>query len=399
MSISAVPGLATVFSSEKFYVNAKVSYQAHATTIYSVDQAIEILDYIGAKVDSEDILPFALTLVEVGELINIAEDNGEFAAGEALAACLENLEGFNALLCVSRKVDGCYVSDIVQPLKLKTIRDCAIAAVTLLFTHLVSPPEISKTARGRINIDFDLTGSIPPPVPATTVPIASKLKKNNNGGGGGGKPSAPLPITLRAELPQDDKDRLDKIHADLLTTLAKGRDDLANERGQLKQLTKLLEENLPHFTKGNVTTKFKDIEVFHPLLNEPTNKLANKIVAKLQVKHVSALISFLSLVQSKFKSKINSNAMLKPLKRGERDPTRPTTPTVHVEPAKVVVREAPVRTVLKSTPYDPSRALEEFLLEEERTQKIEEEAVASAAAGGKHIKLKKGRHALPDYPT
>lgn len=36
----------------------------YASTIYSVNQVIEILDYIGQKSKSDDILPFAVRLVE-----------------------------------------------------------------------------------------------------------------------------------------------------------------------------------------------------------------------------------------------------------------------------------------------------------------------------------------------
>ena len=38
----------------------KVVYTGHASSIYSVDNAVEILDFISEKTDSEDVLPFAL---------------------------------------------------------------------------------------------------------------------------------------------------------------------------------------------------------------------------------------------------------------------------------------------------------------------------------------------------
>ena len=125
-----------VFSSPEVRLNARVSFTGHATTVYSVEQAIEVLDWIGARVDSEDCLPFAVTLVENGELISMSEDNGEFASGELLSESLNGLDGFNALVCVSRKVSGMYPSDMVQAQKLRCIRAAAVKALELLYDHL-----------------------------------------------------------------------------------------------------------------------------------------------------------------------------------------------------------------------------------------------------------------------
>jgi hypothetical protein len=86
--------------------NRKVIYTGHASTIYSVDNAVQILDYIGQKTKSEDVLPFALRLVEGDDLIEIAEDNNEFACGELLAQILDRYEGYNMIVCVSRQVEG-----------------------------------------------------------------------------------------------------------------------------------------------------------------------------------------------------------------------------------------------------------------------------------------------------
>ena len=53
-----------VFSSKPGHVDVgrNVSYTAHATTVYSTDQAIELLDIIGRETDSDDVLPFAMNL-------------------------------------------------------------------------------------------------------------------------------------------------------------------------------------------------------------------------------------------------------------------------------------------------------------------------------------------------
>ena len=133
----------------------RVSYTGHCTTVYSVEQAIELLDEIGAKADSEDCLPFAVTLVEDGELISIAEDNGEFGAGELLADALNGLDGFNSLVCVSRKVSGCYVSEMVQPQKLRVIREAAVGALDGLYKHLrpAGPTEYDAQARSEVRAE------------------------------------------------------------------------------------------------------------------------------------------------------------------------------------------------------------------------------------------------------
>lgn len=41
-------------------------------------------------------------------------DNGEFACGDILKNCLTKVEGFNVLVCVSRTVDGMFVTDMVS---------------------------------------------------------------------------------------------------------------------------------------------------------------------------------------------------------------------------------------------------------------------------------------------
>lgn len=116
----------------------KVIYTGHASTIYSVDSACRILDQIGQRTGSEDILPFALKLVEGDDCIEIAEDNNEFACGEALARCLDKYEGYNIMVCVSRHVEGCYVSDMIQQYKIQAVKEAATSALELLFGELKS---------------------------------------------------------------------------------------------------------------------------------------------------------------------------------------------------------------------------------------------------------------------
>lgn len=138
-SLASMPsrtGLPPFFYSSPVFVNSKVSFTGVSTTVFSVEQAIDVLDAIGAQEDSEDCLPFAVTLVENGELISIAEDNGEFGAGELLSDSLNCLDGFNAVVCCTRKVSGCYVSEIVQPQKLRCIREAAVKSLEALYEHL-----------------------------------------------------------------------------------------------------------------------------------------------------------------------------------------------------------------------------------------------------------------------
>ena len=114
----------------------KVIYTGHASTIYSVDNAVSILDQVGQRTRSEDVLPFALRLVVGDDLIEIAEDNNEFSCGNALSKCLEKFEGLNVMVCVSRHVEGCFVSDMIQHLKIRAVREAAQNALDLLYNEL-----------------------------------------------------------------------------------------------------------------------------------------------------------------------------------------------------------------------------------------------------------------------
>jgi hypothetical protein len=124
------------------HVRKKLSYTGHASTTYSVDQAISIIDWIGKTYESDECLPFAVSLSEAGELICIAEDNGEFASGEILSNCLKKIEGYNILVCVTRQVKGFFVTDMVQNEKHKAIKDAALKALELLLKSLKQNEEI-----------------------------------------------------------------------------------------------------------------------------------------------------------------------------------------------------------------------------------------------------------------
>lgn len=96
-----------------------------------------MLDFIGQSKDSEDCLPFAVHLVEAGETIQIAEDNGEIACGGILMDCLASkLEDYNVLLCVTRKIRDSFVHDMYQLQKPQLVKKAGISAVDVLYKQL-----------------------------------------------------------------------------------------------------------------------------------------------------------------------------------------------------------------------------------------------------------------------
>lgn len=150
-----------IVSGPPVYLRKKVSYQGHAICIYSVEQVTSIVDYIGRHVDSDDALPFAVRLVENGELIVMSDDNGEFATGEILSRSLKKIEGYNVMVCVSRNVKGSYVTDILQPQKLHAIKDAADKVINLLQIHLLGEQYLAEE-RKRIEVEEAERAKLPP---------------------------------------------------------------------------------------------------------------------------------------------------------------------------------------------------------------------------------------------
>jgi hypothetical protein len=128
-----------IVSGEPVFIRKQMCYTGHASTTYSVEQAVAIIDWIGQSTNSEDFLPYAITLVEGGEAISIAEDNGEFTCGEIVGTCLKKIEGLNILVCVSRKTTGCFVADMLQSQKPRAVRDAATNALKALIRELKNP--------------------------------------------------------------------------------------------------------------------------------------------------------------------------------------------------------------------------------------------------------------------
>jgi len=143
----------------------KCEYTGHATTIYSVDHAISVLDEIGELFDSDDCLPFALRLVEGSELIQLADDNGEFGASHVISSCLGKLDGYNILVTVTLKINGCFNPDMVQNRKLPIIRTAALNAIEHLKAHLENRPQTGSTISEAAPGQFRSEGSQLPPVP------------------------------------------------------------------------------------------------------------------------------------------------------------------------------------------------------------------------------------------
>ncbi len=141
------------------YIRRQMYYQAYASTTFSIEQATNIIDFIGTQVDSDDCLPFAVKLIENNELISVAEDNGEFGCGAVLARCLKQLDGFNVLICVARRVKGAFVSDMVQSQKLHTVKEAANKALELLHKQLTG----SDLAKSETNINLNHNSLVVPP--------------------------------------------------------------------------------------------------------------------------------------------------------------------------------------------------------------------------------------------
>jgi hypothetical protein len=151
MSLEA-PFDASIICSGKSVKYKKVTYTGHAVAIESVDQAINILDFIGSQTYSEDSLPFAIRMKsdKDGEIIQIAEDNGEFSCGQALEECLNKYSKIdNVLICVSRQTINCFVTDRIQAQKRYLIMEAANAALeSLNISGTLSTPAPHELVRG-----------------------------------------------------------------------------------------------------------------------------------------------------------------------------------------------------------------------------------------------------------
>jgi hypothetical protein len=161
--------LMNVVHGQPVYIRRKVYYQGHAATTYSLEQATNIIDFLGKKYDSEDCLPFAVKLIENGQLIAVAEDNGEFSCGKVLSNCLKKVEGFNVLVCVTRHVQGSFVTDILQPQKSHAVQEAAHLALAVLYAKLTgSHPSTAMQEAQKFDGQIEL--ALPSRAPTSSMP-------------------------------------------------------------------------------------------------------------------------------------------------------------------------------------------------------------------------------------
>lgn len=108
----------------------KCDYIAHAATIFDVEQAVSLIDFINKKYNSEECLPFAISLVEFDQKVEIAEDNGEIGCGRILLESLRSyMDGYNIMVCITRKIHGVFVIDMFQDQKHHVVKNAAISAL------------------------------------------------------------------------------------------------------------------------------------------------------------------------------------------------------------------------------------------------------------------------------
>ncbi len=79
------------------------------------------------------------------------------------------MEGFNVLVCVSRQVDGMFVTDMVQAQKHRAVKEAASKALELLKAHLtaVKPAGPAATLKrdsfhfDSSKVDLNVPGAVP----------------------------------------------------------------------------------------------------------------------------------------------------------------------------------------------------------------------------------------------
>jgi hypothetical protein len=220
-----------LFQSAVCRAHKRVEYTGHAVELPASANAGDVKDFmtrISTQCYSAECAPFACRLETVSSRSNLKTavdlerdgegpdceeeggdgelqgDNGEFSAGAILAACLRNCEKLygssckregeggtgNVLLVVTRRVRGCFVADMVQPLKYTAIRACAAQALDRLNFHLATrhleraPQEapmddsVASRQRGSPGAAHNFTR---PTVTARTLPVPSSGRQKQRG--------------------------------------------------------------------------------------------------------------------------------------------------------------------------------------------------------------------------
>eukprot|EP01041_Mallomonas_annulata_P000945 gene945-1830_t len=109
----------------------KCEFSGYACEISSASHAQEIIADI-KKIAGRDGNPFAFRVMEDGKLNEVCNDSNEPFCGDLLLKCIQSLQITNAIVFVSRKVYGCFVTDMIQQAKLVAIRKSAKDALSLL---------------------------------------------------------------------------------------------------------------------------------------------------------------------------------------------------------------------------------------------------------------------------
>lgn len=127
-----------VFQSPIFKIQ-KCEYIAHACLVTNYEDAKDVMAHISLGYYSANCAPYAILLKEdYHEYSEIYEDLGEFLAGNTLMSVLKSYENIykSAEVCVlvmiTRKIYGCFVTDMIQNMKYNAIRTCANKALIKL---------------------------------------------------------------------------------------------------------------------------------------------------------------------------------------------------------------------------------------------------------------------------
>lgn len=110
------------------------SYASNASSIYLAREVIALVH----RSTRDDYCPFAFRVIEDGILHEIHEDCGEFYCGKILLQTMQTLGITNLVIIASKKVKGCFVTDMIQQSKLVAVKKSAQAAAQLLMDARVA---------------------------------------------------------------------------------------------------------------------------------------------------------------------------------------------------------------------------------------------------------------------
>lgn len=137
----------------------KLAYTGHIVVFdesSTVDDALRYIKYLGTNFNSTDCIPFALSLLENNELVFLADDNGEFGCSDMLKELLTQQINVNAtykniMICVTRYIQGFFVVDMFQEVKLRLIKEAAKAVIEDLKAKVISVSNKGNASSPRVN--------------------------------------------------------------------------------------------------------------------------------------------------------------------------------------------------------------------------------------------------------